>query len=224
MGRDLHCEMAVAAQSLAETGKIGTSSQRKLSQIFSMCFEPHPPETGKPDALKPARKGPKRPRGEVEKIYRISKARKVYYKALHRGSCYFIAFALCVTATDCRDPEIALFPEQDERGEHIQFALHKDTLSLFKSWARFNRYDSNERFVNFVEKLPETPGEGLGTAPHLDIATDPDIDRQLAKDGLISLPESPRTKALLDIPLYEKPCECWFMNMISKVGGNGYGP
>jgi len=173
MKRNLHAEMAAAAHVLAQSGKIATSSQRKLSQILVMVFGPPPSEVGEPESPQPGQRG-KRPRTEVDKNYRVTKARKVYRKALQRGSCYFIAFALCVTATDCRDPETALFPEQDEHARDIQFSLHKNTLDLFRSWARFNGYDANEIFVGFMEQLREAPAEE-GTAPALDMAIEPDV-------------------------------------------------
>ncbi len=151
MGRDLHAEMAAVAHSLAQTGRIAMSSQRKLTQIFATVFGPYQRKLGEPQ---PGRQGPKRPRSEVDKSYRFSNACKVYHKALQHDACYFVAFVrlLCVTATDCRDLETALFPEQDEHAPEIQFTLHKDTLTLFKSWAQFNRYDANESFVSFHGK------------------------------------------------------------------------
>ena len=174
MRRDLHADMAAATQELRQTGKIATSSHRKLSQIFAMVFGSHPPD---PESPQPRRRG-KRPRTEVDKSYRVTKARKVYQKALHRGSCYFVAFGLCVTATDCRDPETVLFPEQDRRAVDVQFSLHQDTLDLFKSWARFNGYDANEKFVTFLEKLSEVLVGDIGNRAEMDVATEPNIERQ----------------------------------------------
>ncbi|TAQ86420.1 hypothetical protein B7494_g5262 [Chlorociboria aeruginascens] len=164
MGRDLHIEMVSAALGLAKTGRIAKKTQRKLSEIFTMFFTPH---------HQPERRRGKRSRSEVDKTYRFSKARKVYQKAFQHGACYFIAFVLCVTATDCRDPEIALFPEQDEHANEIQFFLHKDTLALFWSWARFNGYDTNVDFVAFMEKVPKSHVESRKT---LDITPEGNIE------------------------------------------------
>ena len=89
-----------------------------------------------------------------------------------------MAFALCVTATDCRDPEIALFPEQDQRAADVQFSLHQDTLDLFRTWAKFNGYDANEKFVTFLEKLPEALVEGNGNRAEMDVEAEPSVERQ----------------------------------------------
>ena len=174
MEQNLHGKIAAAAHSLAQTGRIGKSSQRKLSQIFTMVFGPDSPQ--------PRRRGPKRTRSEVDKIYRFSNARKVYVKALRRGACYFLAFVLCVTATDCRDTQTALFPEQDERASEIQFSLHKDTLALFRSWARFNGYDTNSRFISFVEQLRESPAEDEAIVTERHMETELTTNRQPVMD------------------------------------------
>jgi hypothetical protein len=135
----------------------------------------------------------------------------VYQKTLQRSSCYFLAFALCVTATDCRIPETALFPEQDERAPGIQFSLHKDTLALFRSWARFQGYDANESFVGFIEQLPESPAEDeeVETEPEVatesNIATEAIVEDSLLKTILMLLRESSETGVFQAIPPFAKP-------------------
>jgi hypothetical protein len=142
---------------------------------------------------------------------------------LQRNSCYFVAFALCVTATDCRIPETALFPEQEERAPGIQFSLHKDTLALFRSWARFQGYDANESFVGFIEQLPESPAEDeeVETEPEVatesNIATEAIVERQPAEDDFDVVARIIRDRGLSGNPTVREALRIIFPEQVYKT-------
>lgn len=220
MARALRSEMAAAVQRLSQTGRIATGSQRKLSQIFAMVFGVTSIRV-RFTTIRTTKH--KRPHTEVDKSYRASEARKADQKTLQRNSCYFVAFALCVTATDCRIPETALFPEQDERAPGIQFSLHKDTLALFRSWARFQGYDANESFVGFIEQLPESPAEDeeVETEPEVatesNIATEAIVERQPAEDDFDVVARIIRDRGLSGNPTVREALRIIFPEQVYKT-------
>jgi hypothetical protein len=166
MTRNLQAEMVEAAQSLSLTGRVAKGAQRKLSKVFTVAFREISQQAKNKQSTQSDRRRAKKSRTEAEKVYRINKARSVYQQALKRGSSYFVVFGLVVTVTDCRDPEVAMFPEQDERPSDFQLSLHDDSLALFRSWGRFNGYARDPAFIGFMEGLlepvaPEVPDQIL---------------------------------------------------------------
>lgn len=78
------------------------------------------------------------------------RAHEAYTKALTKGPCLFLGFALCVTPRVCRQPRnIQALLEVPS----IQLQLDDVTRATFRSWAEYDHYSTANSFTKFIEDV-----------------------------------------------------------------------